>query len=145
MVSGRRGTGFALLDAIVAGLVLGLALVGVIGLTGQALAQQRQGERLQEAAMLADERLNLVLAVGPEAYQSLFGVRGRCDAPFDEYSWEIDIDPVSEADPYAVRVEIGWRDAGRRRSIDIETLIARRQGDEPDPERRPDEIVERNT
>src|SRR5690606_4616821 len=65
-----RRRGFILVDVIVAGVLLGIGLVTVIGLTGSAIASQRRGEELQVAAMLADEQLNLALAVGPEAYAS---------------------------------------------------------------------------
>lgn len=62
--SSRRG--FVLLDAIVATILLSIALVTVIGLNSSAIRAQRDGEYLQDAAMLVDELLEQVIAVGPE-------------------------------------------------------------------------------
>ena len=66
--SGAAGSrrGVALIDAIIAAVILGVALSAIIGLGNQALNSQRVGEELRTAAMLADEQLNLVLARGPE-------------------------------------------------------------------------------
>lgn len=136
--------GFALLDAIVGAVLLGLALAVMLGLTSRAVMSQTRGEHLQVAAMLADERLNLVLALGPDGYAGAIPLRGTCDAPFDHYSYSVEITPQSELDPSLVRIEVRWNEGSRPASIVIETLIARRQGDDPDPERRPEDIVDRN-
>lgn len=137
----RRG--FALLDALIGGVLLGLAMVVVIGLTGSAISSQTRGEQLQTAAMLADERLNLVVATGPEAYSSSFELKGQCDDPWQAYAYQVDITPRPEGDPFLVRCTISWRQAGRAQTLSIETMIAPRVGDEPDPERRPEEAVDR--
>ena len=149
MVSPRRPTprrtarGFALVDAIVAGVLLGVGLSAIIGLASSALSSQRRGENLQRAAMLADERLSEVVAVGPEAFPSAFDRRGRCEPPFEDFAFEVTLTPGEGAEPYLVGVEITWRTAGRDRSLLVETLVAPRRGDEPDPEREPDDTVER--
>jgi len=139
---GRRG--FALLDALIGGVLLGLAMVVILGLTGSAISSQARGEQLQIAAMLADERLNLVLAVGPEAYPSTFETKGVCDEPFSDYSYAVEITPRPEGDPFMIKAIIKWRTVGgRAQELAIETLIAPRVGDDPDPDRRPEETVGR--
>ena len=144
MVIRRRSrSAFILVDVIVAGVLLGIGLATVIGLTGSAIASQRQGEELQIAAMLADEQLNLVLAVGPEEFSSAFAARGACAEPFTKYSYAVTISPRGGSEPYVVEAEISWASGGRDRSLTIETLIAPRRGSDPDPERKPDETLER--
>jgi len=139
----RAHTGFILVDVIVAGVLLGIGLATIIGLTGAAIASQRKGEELQIAAMLADEQLNLVLAVGPEAFPSRFAVRGPCAEPFQKYAYNVTISPRGGAEPYLVDAEISWTSGGRDRNLVIETLIAPRGGEDPDPERKPEETIER--
>lgn len=139
----RCARGFALVDAIVAGVLLGVGLAVVIGLTGSAIASQRKGEELQKAAMLADEQLNLVLAVGPEQFTSDFETKGVCAPPFEAYAYEVRLSPGEGAEPYFVEAVITWGSGGRDRSLVIETLVAPRRGDEPDPIRAPEKIVER--
>lgn len=142
MVSRRA---FALLDALIGGVLLGLAMVVVIGLTGAAMSSQAKGERIETAAMLADERLNMVLAVGPEAYPGVFKMKGPCDEPFADYDYEVEISPRPEGDPFFVRATIAWRVATGTQRISVETLIAPRVGDEPDPDRKPQETVDRSS
>lgn len=137
----RRG--FILVDVIVAGILLGIGLSVVIGLTGSAIASQRRGEEMQTAAMLADEQLNLVLSVGPEKFPSVFEPKGKCAPPFEDYSYEVRLTPGDGVVPYRVQAEIFWKSAGHDRSIMIETLIAPRRGDDPDPDREPEQVIER--
>lgn len=139
----HRARGFALLDAVVGGVLLGLGLTAVIGLTASAISSQRQGERLQVAAMLADERLELVLALGPDGYASELPTRGKCEEPFEAYRFEVDIAEQGDPAPYLIRCTITWPAVGEDRSLIIETLMAPRRGDEPDPDRQPDETVGR--
>ncbi len=145
-VTRRRGfRGFALVDAIMGGILLGLALVSIIGLTGTSLSAQAKGEQLQTAAALADERLNLVLATGVEGYSSVFPMKGPCDSPFEQYSFEVTFVSQGDSNPYLVKAEIRW-DTGagaRAQSLVVETLIAPRLGDDPDPDRKPLETLDR--
>jgi type II secretory pathway pseudopilin PulG len=136
---------FVLIDAIVAAVVLGLALVVVIGLSAEALTSQTRGEQLSTAARLVDEQLNLVLAVGPEAFSSVFDSEGRCEAPFESYTYAVRIEsaPLGEAMP--VSVTIRWTAGGRERDLTIESRVAPRLGEDPDPERQPTETLGRDS
>jgi Tfp pilus assembly protein PilV len=61
--------GFLLAEVLVAGVVLGIGLAIIVGLSGRAIAMQTDGRHLRNAAQLADERLNLVLATGTENFR----------------------------------------------------------------------------
>lgn len=135
--------GFALVDAIVGGILLGMALTAVIGLTGSAISAQAKGEQLTTAAALVDERLNLVLATGYEAYPSAFPLKGPCDPPFEAFTYEVTITPQGEGNAALVRAEVKWRGSGKPQSLAVETMIAPRVGDDPDPDRKPAEAEDR--
>jgi type II secretory pathway pseudopilin PulG len=139
----RRARCFVLIDALVATVVLGVALAGVMGLGAAAVRSQRSGEAMQIAAMIADERLELVVALGPEGYRAEEDLRGRGSEPWDEYEWFVDIEPGGGRDPFFVSVTVVWEHLGRARSASVETLVAPRLGDEPDPDRRPQERLGR--
>lgn len=134
-------SGVALVDAIVAAVLLGLALAAIVGLTGRAVSSQIRGEELQIAAMLLDEQLNLVLMRGPDDYESRFPVEGRCEAPFEGYLYRLEFSGGSGGDPYLVRATVSWESGGRGRSETIATYVAPRAAQEP--ERRPAESVGR--
>lgn len=138
-----RHRGMVLVDALVATVLLGLSLAVVMSLVSRALTLQREGERLEVAAMLVDEQLNLVLARGAENYASRFGLAGKCDVPYQDYSYVIAIEGAGGTDAFLVTATVSWKDGGRERSESVQTRIAARRGDEADPERRPKEAVER--
>jgi Tfp pilus assembly protein PilV len=138
-----RRRGVVLVDAIIGAILLGIALVAIIGLAGRALTAQATGEQLQAAAMLLDEQLNLVLARGPDNYTSRYGSEGMCEEPFQAFRYRLDFAGGSGGEPYTVTATVFWTAGGREQSESVQTLIARRLGDEPDPERRPGETVER--
>ncbi len=137
----RRGV--ILVDAIVAAVLLGSALAVMIGLGGRALSSQSTGEQLQNAAMLLDEQLNLVLARGPDEYASRFPTRGQCDAPFQNFEYTLEFSGGQSGDPFRVVATVSWKAGGKTRSESVETMIAPRLGEEPDPERKPGEAVNR--
>lgn len=141
---GRTRPGVALLDAIVAAIILGIALAFLMGLAGQAIRSRAQGEELQTAAMLADEQLNLVLARGPDDYGKRFPVRGQCDEPFERFSYQLEFGTATELIPYDVKATISWVSGGETRSIVVETRMAVRSGDDPDPIREPEQPMDRN-
>jgi uncharacterized protein (DUF58 family) len=141
--SSGRARGVILVDALVGSVLLAIALTVVLGLAARALRAQAQGDRMLEVSALLDEQLNLVLLRGPDDYRRRFGARGECEAPFDEYSYELEFSGGTGGDPYFVRATISWEAPLGTRSESIETYIAPRLGDEPDPERVPDQPVER--
>lgn len=131
--------GVVLVDVIVGTIILSIALSVILSLASNALTSQRDGRRLTVAAMLLDEQLALVLARGPDDYAKQFDVKGVCDAPFQEYSYELELDGGSGGDPYLVSATVRWREGSRPRAISCQTMIAPRLGDDPDPDRRPPE------
>lgn len=143
-VLARFRAGVVLLDILVAAVVMGVALAVLVGMAGRAMSSQLQGERLGIAAMLADEYLNLVLMRGPDNYGSRFDVDGKCDAPFEAYEYLIEFKgEAGGGDPYEVTATIVWHEGDREKSIAVETMVSPRIADDPDPDRKPPERVER--
>jgi type II secretory pathway pseudopilin PulG len=133
-----------LVDVLVAVVMLGAALAVMLGLSARAISAQKSGENLQVAAMLLDEKLNLVLARGADNYGSRYGgLEGTCDPPYESFRYQIEITGGTGGDAFDVAVTVSWFESGRPRSERVETRIAPRLGDDPDPERRPQESTQR--
>jgi hypothetical protein len=136
----RSRAGFALVDAIIGGVILAFALVTLLSLSGRSMKNAQQGEDALVAAGLLDELLNLVLADGPADFPKLYDTFGHYEAPFDGFDYEVIIDHQGEGFPYRVTA-IVRSDAGFE--YRVETLINQREGDEPNPVRAPLEILDR--
>lgn len=139
--TGRCGVrrGVVLVDVIVGTIILSIALSVILSLATSALGSQRDGRRLTVAAMLLDEQLSLVLTRGADDYGKRFETEGPCDAPFQEYGYELEFEGGSGGDPYLVRATVSWLEGSRKREVSCETMIAPRLGDDPDPDRQPPE------
>lgn len=134
----RRG--FALVDAIVAGILLAVGLAAIISLGSRALALQQRGEREIVAASLLDELLATVLMEGPADYVQLHPTSGQFDDPFGDFEYEVIIEDGSAGVPFKVTAVVRHASGD---SFLCETLIAPKLGDEPDPPRAPLEPIDR--
>jgi len=144
----RSARAFALVDVIVATILLGVGLAVIIGLSGRAVSAQQQGDEIATAAMLADEQLHLVLARGPDDYARRFATDGACDEPFSNYHYALTFTGgSSDGDPFRVLATITWLSSSGQRNVEVETLMATRDpgpDGEMDPIRAPDTVINRN-
>lgn len=125
-----RRHGVILLDVILAAIVLALGLTIIVSLSTQSLARQIEGEHRMTASWLADELLSLILVEGPVDYSNAHPDSGQFDAPFESYSWEVDIQHVGDWEPYIVNATIQWDARSGPASLTVNTRIAMRQGEE---------------
>lgn len=134
----RRG--FALMEVVIAGMVLAIGLAAVLSLAARGLAMQQRGEREVAAAALLDELLSLVLAEGPEDFPKLHDLSGNCDEPWQDFEYELTIDAGGLGDPYEVLAIV--RDPAGR-SYRVATRMAARGGEDPTPDRAPNVPLDR--
>jgi Tfp pilus assembly protein PilV len=140
MGSSRRRSGFALVDAIIAGVVLAIGLTMIFMLTSRSLDLQRRGEIEVMAAGMMDNILSMVLLEGPADYPDLHPVSGQGEFPYEQFEYRVNIQDPGEGEPYSVSVEVTHLTG---RSYRCETLIAAKLGEEPDPVRYPEEPIDR--
>ena len=136
-----RRCGFALMDVIVGAAILGIGLTVVISMSSRSITRQTAAEKQITASWLADEILSMVLVEGPDIYEKVHPPRGTCEPPFENFSYEIELEDDGELFPVHAIATISWDAIGGRHSSVIETYIARRFG-EPVP-RAPAEPVDR--
>ena len=142
-ISAAPRRGMALMDVLVAGMVLSGALVAVLGIAGRALNAQLRGQQIEEAAMVLDSLLNEVLAVGPAEYLKVGEMSGVIEPPFEQFTYRIVIDDITPSEPFRVTARVWWNSGGGEQTAEVQTLMARRLGEEPDPEREPTQPAER--
>ena len=137
----RRG-GFALMDAIIAGILLSIGMVAVLSVAGQALSLARRGEVDVRAAAAIDELLGKVLTEGPRDFPELHPTAGPFEegSPYTDFEYAIRIDQGGPGVPAEVEVVLTHASG---RSYTVVTRIAEKRGEEPDPIRYPSEPIDR--
>jgi type II secretory pathway pseudopilin PulG len=133
-------SGWALIDVIIGGVILGIGLAAVISIAERSLAMQQRSERELVAAQLLDGLLNEVLAVGVVEWQLSRASDGAFDAPFDKWQWQLDIQKHGLGDPYSV-MAIARDD--RNLEYRVDTLLAPRPENTEDPVRTPETPIDR--
>lgn len=137
-----RHRGIALFEVILASIMLGIGLSIVLSLAATALSRQGLGEHNMVAAWLADEQMGLVVMEGPQQFLRTHPTSGIYAPPFDEYSYEVEVQHISDWEPYLVTVFIDWD--GGNRNFNLQSEIAPRQGEPEEYDaRRPLEPIDR--
>ncbi len=139
----RSRRGFALVDAIVAGLILAIGLTAIITLSARALALQQKGEVQLVAANLLDELLATVLMEGPEDFREMYDTFGRYGPPFEEYDFAVLLEDRGRGNTFRVTATVRHRPTAAEFSV--ETYISTREGDDPNPLREPFEPLDRES
>lgn len=124
----RRG--FALLDVIIGGMMLGIGIAATITIASRSLVQQAEGERQLVASWLADELLNMVMVEGPDIYPKINDTVGQFEAPFELYEYELDIHDQGPRQPFRVTAYVRWPVQQGYHEVVVETIIAVRLGEE---------------
>ncbi len=136
-----RQRGFALIDVIIGGILLAIGLTAILSIGARSMNMHQRGERETVAAALIDEQLSMVLADGPKDFPNIHPMSGACDAPFGDFEFRIEIESGGSGVPYKVAVIVTH--VAKQESWTVETLIAGKSGEEPDPERSPPEPLDR--
>ncbi len=131
---------FALMEVVIAGIILAIGLGSIVSLAARALMDQQRGERAVMAAALLDELLASVVVDGPEEWPKLHNLSGSCDPPWDDFEYQVEIEKAEPGAPCDVLAIV--RDPVGR-EFRCATRIALRLGDEPNPERMPSEALDR--
>lgn len=139
----RRRRAYALVDAIVAGLILAIGLAAVIALSSRALALARQGEVQLVTANLLDELLSTVLVEGPADFREMYDTLGRYAPPFEDYEFAVHVEDRGRGSTFRVTASVRHRPTGAEYSA--QTYISEREGDDPNPVREPPEPIDRET
>ena len=118
MRGGRRSGGMTLIEVLVATILLGVGVTGLMSVATMAIRHQHRSVERTTATWLANERLSEVVRVGPYAWSvGRQPMQGTEPAGAVSYAWELDIEPASDGligELYIVHVEVTWTSAGGR-------------------------------
>ncbi|MBS3734630.1 MAG: type II secretion system protein [Phycisphaerae bacterium] len=115
-LSPHARAGFSLLEVLVAAVILGGALVVILGSISGSLLAEGRAARLEGAYTVADDALNRAAA---GAVGALPADRRR-DLGGVTYQWRVE--RVTGADGEMLRCVVTWRQRNRRRRITLQRL-----------------------
>ncbi|MSR40319.1 MAG: hypothetical protein EXS10_00235 [Phycisphaerales bacterium] len=138
----RSRSGFALIDAVIAGVILAIGLSAILSIAGRALTMEQKGEIEIRAASALDELLSSVVTEGVETFSEIQPTSGRFEAnsPYSDFEFDILIEAGDVGVPARVVATV-LHETGKKYSI--ETHIALKRGAEPDPVRYPTSPIDR--
>jgi prepilin-type N-terminal cleavage/methylation domain-containing protein len=135
MKSARTTAGFSLVEVMVAVLILGVSLVGLVHGINTALVSGKEAEVQSQAALLAASRVELLRADG---YYVEGESTGEFDGDLSVYSYRENVAAVEPEGLYEVTVAIEKTDSGEE-IYELKTMLF-----DPPVIRDPDEQTEKD-
>lgn len=115
-----RRAGFSLVEVLLAVLVLGVAVTGLVQASTMSLKGLRDSERLTRAVSLASARMELLRA---DSYLFAGDLTETADSPFESYSIrELIEEDTTHEGLYRVKITVSWEPTGHE-LYELETLL----------------------
>lgn len=122
--------GMTLVECLVAMVILGMGVAGLMSAASLSLRNQQRTEHRATALCLAQEKLAEVELEGPRASQSR-ATQGTQNQGSATYIWTLTIEPASVGELYNVRAKVDWSGPGSSGQIELETLLNDYQSETP--------------
>jgi prepilin-type N-terminal cleavage/methylation domain-containing protein len=117
----RRG--LTLLEVVVATVLLGLGVTGLMSATTLAVRNQRSADQRTAALYLAQEKLAEIETVGPHIWLLSRETEGTVEQPDTMFRWTVTIEPQTTGELFAVQVAVEFSTASRSGSVALETWL----------------------
>lgn len=121
--SARPRSGMTLIEVLVASVLLGVGVVGLLSTATLALRNQQRTEQRATALYLAQERLAEVELVGPSVWTLGHPAKGTQSQGGVDYEWTVRIDPLAVGELFSVLVDVRWATPGGGGNVSLETWL----------------------
>ncbi len=122
MVERKRNSGFTLVEALAASVILALVVATVSGLSGKSIAQARKSSHYQQAWQMLDRQMTMISNMGVEDFLIQGVTSGELPAPGGAettYYWQAEMTDLDMDDLYDLTVMISWGN----KSITASTML----------------------
>lgn len=119
----RRYSGFTLLEALVAGLILGSAVIALCGVSNRCLSRTKINRHYDLAWQVADRQLTFIESMGINQFILDGETEGVIEQFGPEFSWAIDIREEPLDDLYLVTITVNWQEQNRIEQISLATMF----------------------
>jgi type II secretion system protein I len=115
--------GMTLIEVLVASVLLGVGVVGLVSVASLAMRNQQRTEQRAAALYLAQEKLAEVELVGPHVWVLGHPTRGIQEREGVTYDWTVQIDQLAVGELFGVLVEVRWSGPGGGGTVELETWL----------------------
>ena len=123
----KERNGFTLLEALVASMILGMAVVALIAINTRCQARTRLNRQYEQAWQALDRQLTMIEAMGIEEFITQGIMEGEISNEAEEkaqtlYSWEVETQSEEIDNLYRVNITVRWVTDNKPHVISAATL-----------------------
>jgi type II secretory pathway pseudopilin PulG len=119
----HRAGGFTLIETLVAGIILALAIAVMSTAISHAYSALGESRDERRAAALLDDLLTKIDLIGPARIANEGPHNGNFDGGDERFSWTADIQNRPQGHLFQVTVTVSWTEAGKSKSATIDTYL----------------------
>ena len=119
----RVHPGLTLFEVLVAWVLLGVGVAGLLSVASLAMRNQQRVEQRTTALYLAQEKLAEVELFGPHVWMLGHPLEGTRPQSGVEYEWSLQIDQFAVGELFAVNVNVRWSTPGGGGAVSLETWL----------------------
>lgn len=112
-----------LVEVLVASVVLGVGVTGLISAAALSLRNQQRTEHRAAALYIAQEKLAAVDLIGAHAWAMGQETQGQETYGGVNYEWAIQIDQLSVGQLFSVNAKVKWLSGTGSRTVELETWL----------------------
>ena len=135
------GRGMTLIEVLVASVLLGIGVVGLISVATLAVRNQQKVAQRAAALYLAQETLAQIELVGPHVWMLGYPTQGSQEHERVVYEWTARIEPLAPGELFSVLVEVRWSGSGSGGAVALETWLNDYQAVTPTAGQEPDQAA----
>lgn len=118
-----RYSGFTLIEAMVAALILAISAVAIGGSVNQSLHALRRARDYQRSAELLDGVMTRIDLLGPDRVAREGPLEGTFEPPDDRFSWDAQVDSLIDGFLFEITVNVRWDDGYGAHTASLSTRI----------------------
>ena len=119
----QRRRGFALLEALIASLILGSAVVALSAVSSRSLYRSKMNRDVDLAWQFADRQLTMIEVVGIDQFLIDGEREGVTDQFGPEFFWNVELSSVDLGNLYRVSIAVRWHQQNRSEGIVASTML----------------------
>jgi type II secretion system protein I len=119
----RSLRGMTLIEVLVASVLLGVGVVGLVSVASLAMRNQQRTEQRASALYLAQEKLAEVELIGPHIWMLGHPTRGAQEREGVAYEWTTQIEQLAVGELFSILVDVRWSGPVGGGTIELETWL----------------------